>query len=290
MFTAIAIQTSSGGYLELLDGDHRTGECHGLHGTPAPRRITRTRTSGTGEVNETRYYASRQPVFNGLLTGTSATALWAVYDELLQALWGMVSQERLLKWTRADGKALQSMVKLGDAFDPVLRSDGGGRSLAYQVVFDREDPRNYAQALDSSVGAALGDVGGGFGFLHGFPFGFTPGGSGSVVVPNDGTIETPAVFTIRGAISNPSIQQQSTGKVIALSGDLGAGSTLVIDCHEQERTVLLDGTADRGNLIDFAATDWTAGMVPPGGDTYKLLGTSWDASARLDVASRDAYA
>jgi hypothetical protein len=288
MFTAVTIQDAAGADVALFDATHKLGESHGLHGIPAPRRVTRTRPGAHGEINETRHYASRQPVWNGMLVAADESALWTAYDLILKALWGSIDTPRLLKWTRADGKLLQSWVKLGDAFDPVLRASDAGHALAYQLIFDREDPRNYAQVPSTGTGASISDVGGGFGFPFGMPFGFTPSGSGSVTAANAGTIDTPATFTILGAVSNPQIQQQSTGKLIVLSGDLAAGSTYTVSTAA--RTVTLDGTADRGNLIDFAATDWTTGLIPPGGDTFKLLATAWDASARLDVSANAAYA
>lgn len=288
MFTAVTIQNSAGADVSLFNGQRRLGECHGLHGLPAPRRVSRPRPGGHGEINETRHYASRQPVWNGQLTGSDEAALWAEYDAILAALWDAVSEPRLLKWTRHDGATLQSMVKLGEAFDPVIKASDAGRVLAYQLIFDREDPRNYAQTQRSAVGGALVDSGGGLGFPFGFPFSFTATGGGDVTVTNAGTADTPAVLTVHGYVANPQIQQVDTGRVIVLSGELAAGGTLVVDGFE--RTVLLDGVTDRGNLVDFAGTDWDAAMIPPGTSTYRLLASSWDSSARLDVASRDAYA
>jgi hypothetical protein len=288
VFTAVSIPDQAGVEVVLFDGTHKLGECHGLHGVPLPRRIVRPRPGMSGEINETRFAGSRQPVWNGMLVGANAAALWATFDDLLGALWGMVEEARLLRWTRADGVMLQSLVKLGDAFDPVMRAADAGHVLQFQLVFDREDPRNYAQSAATATGAALSDVGAGFGVPFGFGFGFTPGGSGAVAVANGGTIETPGTFTIYGAVTNPVVQQQSTGRLIAMSASAAAGSTLTVD--GLERTVVLDGVTDRGNTIDFAATDWRAGLIPPGGDTYKLLATTWDASARLDVTARDAYA
>lgn len=293
MFLALSIEDANGNSVELISTsttERLTGECHGLHGVPAPRRVVRALPGASGEINETRYAGSRQPVWNGWIfrSGTSAGAIWAHYDAILNALWGMVAEARPMRWTRSDGVALQSSVKLAEAFDPVLKATDHGMQVAYQLVFDREDPRNYSQTSVTVMGNAISDVGGGLGFPFGFPFGFTPSGSGVTAVSNAGTIETPGTFVIRGQVSNPQIMQVSTGKLIALNGELAAGSTLTLDAAA--RTVLLDGTADRGNLVDFAATDWSAGLIPAAGDSYKLLATAWDASARLDITSRAAYA
>ncbi len=289
MFTALTIEDANGVEVALFDGQHRLGEVHGLHGLPAPRRIVRMRPGSHGEINETRHYASRQPVWNGHLLGTTATALWAEYDELLRALWGAVSEPRVMRWTRADGVLLQTTIKIGEAFDPVIRAIDGGRVLAYQLVLDREDPRNYSQTLRSATGSVLTDSGGGWVFPATMPVIFTPTGFGTVSIVNNGTAETPATLTIVGGITNPQILQVETGKLIAISGEIAPGSTLVI--NGADRTVLLDGVTDRSNLVNFAATDWGAVMVPPGGCTYRLLATSWTATAKLNpVQTRDAYA
>lgn len=289
MFTAVTIQDANGTDIALFDGNRRLGQSQGLHGLPAPRRIVRTRPGGHGEINTTKHYGSRQPVWNGHLTGANATALWAEYDAILEALWGCVEETRLMKWEREDGLALQTSVKLADSLSPPISATDAGRFLPYQLMFDREDPRNYSQTLRVAMGGALTTGGGGFGFPFGFPFSFAGSSSGgSTIVVNAGTIDTPATFTIHGQIANPQIQHVETGRVIVLNGELSAGSTLVIDGHE--RTVMLDGITDRGNLINAPATDWRTALVPAGGGTYRLFGTSWGAGARLDVSTRDAYA
>lgn len=289
MFLAVTIEDANGLEVALFDGDRRLGEVHGLHGLPAPRKIERTRSGAHGTINETRHYTSRQPVWNGILKGADATALWSEYDDILRALWGAVSEARLMRWTREDGTQLQSFVKLGDAFDPVIKASDAGRFLAYQLVLDREDPRNYSQTLRSVTGDPLSLIGGGWIMPSPMPVIFTPTGAGEATVVNDGTIDTPAVFTITGMVANPTIVQVATGKAIVLSGELVAGATLVID--GAARTVLADGVTDRSNLVNFAATNWDAAMIPRGGGTYRLLATSWDASAALNpVQSRDAYA
>lgn len=288
MFTAVTFEDANGAQVSLFDATRRLGEVVGLHGIPAPRVIARPRPGGHGEINETKHYLGRRPVWNGTLTAANDDALWAAYDEILGALWGAVSETRTLRWTRGDGIALQSMVRLLDAFEPAIRATDAGRILAYQLTFHREDPRNYSQTLRAAVGAALSTGGGGWTFPATLPVIFAPAGGGDTVVLNSGTIETPATLTIHGLVDNPQILQVNTGRLIVLSGTISAGSTLVVD--GTEKTVLLDGVTDRADLVDFAATNWDTALVPPGGCTYRLLATNWDANARMDSESRDAYA
>lgn len=287
MFTSVTIQDANGVDVALFDSNRRLGECRGLHGLPSLRRITRPRPGGHGEINTTRHYGSRQPVWTGILRGTSEPALWAEYDTILAALWGAVDDPRLLKWTRADGLALQSLVKIGDAFDPVITATDAGRILRYQLTFDREDPRNYSQTEQVIVGAALTSAAGGLTFPADFNWTFTPSGAGTATVVNTGTIPAPGIFRVYGAVTSPQVLHVETDLRIAFDGAVSAGSYLEIDV--QNRAVLLNGSTDRTNLVDFAATDWQAGEIPVGTNNYRLIASTFDASARLDVFYRSSY-
>lgn len=289
MFTAVSIQDAAGVDVPLMNGQRRLGELQGLHGLPAPRAIKRPRPGGHGEINETRHYGSRRPVWSGKLLGTDEAALWTEYDTILQALWGSVSEERLLKWTRHDGVQLQSLVKLGDAFDPIMRATDAGKVLAYQLVFDRQDPRNYSQTLGVAVGDPLTDASGGITYPAPYPWQYTPSGAGEVEVVNTGTIETPVLFRIYGGASSVQIVNMATGLRIGLAGEVARGSYLEVDTFT--RSVLLDGITDRTNLVDFAATDWRAGMADADmTTTFRLLASRFDQDARLDCLSRAAFA
>lgn len=465
MFAAITIQDADGNDAALLDtvNGRRTGTCSGLHGLPGPRRVVRPRPGGHGEINNTKHYGSRQPVFEGFITGDTQAEVWAEYDEILQALWGLVEEERTLKWTRqsavtnlvtnpsfetgttgwvawigitgtparstaqahvgeaslssiisaastapgwtapvtlvsgtqytaalwiytpragtyrirfrdqsaaetngstlvvsantwtllpavtrtaaANGSAilrvelvsgatwtagdevfidgaivaagssvpayfdgdtsggswtgtahastsvdktpLQSMVKLAAAFDPVVRATDAGRLLAFQLIFDREDPRNYGQYQVTVTGDTLSDASGGDIFPDIFPDTFTASGGGEVVVQNTGTIPTPVVFRVYGEMSSPSILNTDTGELITLTGEVSAGDYLEVDTAQRSVTL---GGIDRTNLVDFAATNWLAGEAQPGETTFRLLAATFDASARLDVLYRPAFA
>lgn len=289
MFTSVTIQDANGLDVPLHDGNRRLGECQGLHGLPAPRRIVRPRPGGDGEINETRHYGSRRPVWGGHLIGTNEAALWAEYDTILQALWGAVEEERLLKWTRHDGTMLQSAVKLGEAFDPVIRAEDAGKILAYQLVLDRQDPRNYGQTLQVVVGDPLSAAAGGITYPATYPWQYTPSGAGEVDVVNTGTIETPVLFRVYGYADTPQILNVATGKRIAFNGEVANGDYLEVDTFE--RSVRLNGTTDRTNLVDFTATDWRAGFAD--GDattTFRLLAGNFDPTARVDALYRPASA
>lgn len=285
MFTSVTIQEADGGNVALINGDRRLGECRGLHGAPAPRRIARARPGGHGEINATRHYGSRQPVFTGVLLGDDEDALWTEYEAIMAAVWGMVSQPRLLKWTRSDGAQLQSLVKLGDALDPAISAASAGKYLRYQLVFDREDPRNFAQVEVEVEGDSLEELGGGMTFPLTFPFTFTTTSGGQAAIVDAGPIGTSPVYEIHGGIVMPTIRIVDTMEDIVLDVEVAADDYIEIDVAN--RTVLLGGTTHREDLVDFNLTTWAD--LPPGSSTVQLLGASFDTNAHLVVRYRAAY-
>lgn len=290
MFTTVTIQDAAGVDVALMNSNRRVDQITGLHGLPAPRSIVRPRPGAHGEINTTKHYASHRPVLNGTIVATNSTSVWSEYDQITEALWGAVEDSRLLKWTREDGTALQTTVKLSQAFEPVFQAADAGRILRYQLVFDREDPRNYTQTQDTDIGEALTSAAGGLTFPAAFNWEFSPSGTGEVTVDNTGNIPTPGVFRIYGLATSPQILNMTTGDRIVIDGSVSAGDYLEVNVAE--RKVLLNGNtdADRTNLIDFATTDWTAGELPVGETTFRLLAVNFDASTRLDVLYRAAFA
>jgi hypothetical protein len=288
MFTAMTIQDAAGVDVPLINTNRTVEEVAGLHGLPSPRRLVRSRPGAHGEINTTKHYDSRQPVLNGVIFRDSEDGLWSEYETILGALWGAVENERLLKWTREDSTALQTHVKLAAAFDPVLRAVDSGMFLRYQLAFDREDPRNYSQTQDAEVGEPLADAAGGLTFPAPLNWQFSASGAGEITVDNTGTIDTPGIFRIYGYATSPQILNMATGERIAVNGTVSAGDYLEVDIAD--RSALLNSETDRTNLIDFSGTDWAAGEIVPGETTFRLIAGNFDASARLDVLFRAAYA
>lgn len=285
MFTAVSIQDANGIDVPLLNSNRLTGQCSGLHGLPQPRKITRARPGQHGEINNTRYYGSRQPVWNGTIHRAAVGTLWDEHDAIMAALWGAVEEPRLLKWTRTDGISLQSWVKLADAMDPVLRAEDSGTVLRYQLTFDREDPRNFSQVETEVTGAALEELGGGMTMPASMPVTFTTSSGGQATIVDAGPIGTSPVYEIHGAVVAPTIRIVDTMQDIVIADEIGSGDYLEIDVRA--RAALLGGTTHREDLVDFSLTTWAD--LPPGQSTVQLLAASFDPGAHVKVRYRPAY-
>lgn len=112
------------------------------------------------------------------------------------------------------------------------------------------DPRAYDAETILGARTILGLSTDGLEFPHEFPHGFGDA-FGAIDTGHDGNVPVPWTGTITGTgagIVNPSIRLGSTGETLQFIISLAAGQELVLD--SREKTVLLDGIADRSNTIN----------------------------------------
>lgn len=90
----------------------------------------------------------------------------------------------------------------------------------YQVKYaGKIDPEQYPNFLEFTIPFKAGDP-----FIIGT---FEKSHTGSGVLTNEGTHETPVVITIQGPVTNPSVQV--SGSTLTYTGSLADGDTLAID-------------------------------------------------------------
>jgi hypothetical protein len=63
----------------------------------------------------------------------------------------------------------------------------------------------------------------------------------SITIVNSGDLASYAVFTITGTITNPRVQNNSTGKYFQLNTTLNAGQILTVERTNQGESVTVDG-------------------------------------------------
>lgn len=294
MLSALSIANAAGVDVPLLSANRRVRAAPGLAGLPAARASVRPRPDRHGAINETSYLGEDVIAIEMILRRASEAELWSEYDDLLEVLWEAIGNDRLLKWTReGSGLALQQTVRYHDAFDAPLRVEDAGVIMPVLVTFLAEDPRAYAQALTTATGAALSAAAGGLVFpakFNGASAGgwkFTPSGGGIASFDNTGKVPTPVLVRVFGQCSTPQILLVDTGERIAFTGSIPDGGHLDVDLAD--RSLLLNGTISRRNLLDSEATDWPEG-APKGVSTWRLLAATFGVSARIDVIGRAARA
>lgn len=129
------------------------------------------------------------------------------------------------------------------------------------VIYDNTD----GTALSIQVGKQRG---GGYIFPYVLPVGWQSG-SGEVTARNNGNTAVKPVIKFKGSMTDPTLINVTTGKLVQLSGfSAPEGSEVVIDTRT--RSVLLNG----GNIFDKLSDQSTFFSLQPGDNVFRLESAS----------------
>ncbi len=160
-----------------------------------------------------------------------------------------------------------------------------GTTARYTLPLVAPDPRKYDVAEQNAPVGLLDTSGMGFSWPLTFPINFGSAGTGGDVnVTNTGNADTWPVLILTGPALNPVVRNNTTGERLTFSIDLPAGSFLEVDAAE--RTVLLDGTANRRTALS-SGSSWP--RIAPGPNTFQFRASTYSALASLVVRFRSAW-
>lgn len=289
MISAITLDDYSGAAVTLHGPTGKRGmvSASGLFGIAAPRTSQRVRPSAHGGINETRYEDGKLIVLNGeIMSNVSVDDAFTEFHAACAPMLDTLDYgEALLKWTEgASGLSLQRYVTINGAVEPEVADNAA--LINYQAQFYAEDPRAYSQTLTTVTGSTLSTASGGLTFKRTFPWLFTPSAGGSAACTNAGNRSTPAVIRIYGYCVNPQVLNVTTGERIVIDGTVSAGDYLELDT--QEHTVKVNGSTSRLQLLDSPNTTWFD-LARNATTTLRLVATTFDTVARIDVLFRAAY-
>lgn len=148
------------------------------------------------------------------------------------------------------------------------------------------DPLVYGLDLRSAV-ATLGTITGGHGWPHGWPHGWgtaTPGSASCVNIGNQAVSPRVTIAAGTDTLANPSLLNLTTGQAWQIAITLAAGDFLVVDFAA--RSVLLNGTSDRGNLVVRPPSEWW--QLQPGTNVVQFGGTG-TGSPSANIEWHDGY-
>lgn len=273
------------GYIDALQIHETDG--YGLNrfniGSPEPRASTANRPTAHGALDVADYYGPRLFDVGGEVWGDTYAEFWQRVDALKGAL--QLGTTHVLKFTREGlGYAERAIVRVASAVDMPL--EGSATFVPWGVSLLAADPRIYSDTLSSgNYDPTAGSSGAGLVFPLTFPLDFGGSGTSQLSVSNAGNIATPATFTITGPVTNPIVDNDTTGESITTTGlALTASDVLVVDT--QARTAKL-GTTNRPDFIDASNTAWFD--LEPGINLLRLRGSGMAASQTdLAVSFRDA--
>lgn len=226
-----------------------------------------------GQYSSPNLDAARVITLNGWCRApdvVSADRAWNQFNALLKRghLFPLLVEEPVVDKTamvkRAGGRAIPT----------------SPTELTWQLIMTAPDARKYSAQLHTKSTALAQDAPGGIqwggpagttGVQWGGPAGSTGlvyqtgvGENGVIHLDNDGTADTPVVFTITGPVDVPSIVRTDTGETITWNGTVPTGAVLEVDTSTG--SVRLNGGNQRPGLTraDFFT-------IPPGGGADVLF-------------------
>lgn len=229
------------------------------------------------------FWSGRRPItisglMHGHATATERNNRWERLKRAGLALRG----NSVLAW-QWEGQVPQSIAVRAN--QPMRET--GAWNKQFQLALVAADPRIYSQTLhnDEVTAVAAADLSGrSYDLVYDKDYGpATP--NGQLLITNAGNWDTFPVYTITGPGLNPSLYNLTTGMVLKFGYNLDVGETLVID--SLNRTILLNGNADRYYSLDFASAVWT-GLAPDVND-IRIAFNTFSTGAKLRVDWRDAW-
>lgn len=230
------------------------------------------------------YLGGRQVVLNVTVRGDDPTDAQANIDELLRRWYLDSTQEgftaRSVLHLKLPGQAERVLFGRPRRATPSLgrligrRADGA-------LEFMGSDPRWYSAALHTKT-FALAPAATGRGFPRSYNYGYgAVATTGAQLIENKGTLPTLPAVRFRGPITDPVLQNVTTGQQIKIALVLGYDD--YIDVDFAMHTVTLNGTASRY----YAKTgDWWA--LQPGQNEIRFLAAAY-SGAVATLAWRDAW-
>lgn len=153
-------------------------------------------------------------------------------------------------------------------------------SSVYRIEFEAEYPFLQSQTEKSTIVGVFD--GGGMAIPMDIPMDMSSGGTNEATITNDGNADAYPVFTFKGALTNPSLTNFTTGLTLNINQTLASASNqIVVDTFL--RTVVINPGSTNGR--QYSTGDfWT--LIP--GDNLVRLGSALDGGT-CTVFYRDHY-
>lgn len=250
--------------------------------TSGPKRKTHIteRPFGAGAYRARSYPTARYDTLGGWCQAPDRAGAEAARDQFLSTF---PDGDQVVLVKDSGISQRQLTVEL-DAAEPKIEFWEDAQGFDWQLALCAIDPRWLGIAVQSATTTVGGPSTDGLDWNvspGGLDWNVSPGGldwgaggsSGVLALANAGTFTTWPVYTITGPITNPSFTDPSTGDVVAYTGFIDVGQTLVIDSSPFSRSVRLNGI-DRFGLL--ASAQWIE--IPAGGQVNVQFGGSGTGS------------
>lgn len=129
---------------------------------------------------------------------------------------------------------------------------------------------------------------GGFSFPFSFPFNLGTVGS-EIEVVNAGNIETPVMIYFYGEVTDPTIQNLTTGEDIIITKTVNDGDILIINTAFGEKAAMILSGGVYTNAFEYVDPDSTFWKLAAGSNTVKYTATSEGQNAQCLILYYNLY-
>ena len=180
----------------------------------------------------------------------------------------------ILEWQQDDGTKLNIDCIPSD----IIFASGDGQSEIHQCViipFIAPNPFWYDPTY---IERTLVGFEGGWSFPWSFPISFGVVSS-TIIVRNEGNVNTPVVLTFHGAVTDPVLKNLTTNEEIRIIKEILDGQILIINTAFGQKSVTLNGE----NAFEYVDPESVFWQLIPGDNTLKYTATSEGEHARCLV-------
>lgn len=246
---------------------------------PEIRTSSFPRSGQDGIYIPNQFIGSRIITFKGTLSSTN-------YESQRRALL------TAMKPTKVDGILQSKILKLIDLNNDEYRLNVQVQSVKMsmeEVSFARfmitciaEDISIHSETQTTTTVETLS--GGGWVYPIIYPITSDAGAGGVETLNNAGDTETFPVITLTGTLTNPRLENTTTGKFIALTLSITTGVQVVIDM--ENRTIMQAGETNRLNTMSDDSDFWS---LQSGDNVIRLTTSIYGESGTASVAFRSAF-
>ena len=246
--------------------------------TPSPRRVENPRAGADGVDDETRFHGPSEVTFAG-----------AVVDG-----WGTV--DRLASFCRPDLRPFlyfsvdgASERRMRLSYESLSRPLTAGEPGLVRVQVQWRAPDGVAESVDEQVQLVnpAGDEDGrsyDLSFDRSWP---ESQGRGRVEIVNEGSATAYPVFRIYGPLTDPLVENETSGRQLSFDLEVSQGDYLEVDTAN--RTIRLNGLEvnNRYDTLDFPTSQWFG--LRPGVNLIRFAPETSSAPAVCEVRWRGAW-
>lgn len=224
------------------------------------------------------FYGKRRFSIKGWVVGSSQSDFQTQRDQLQRDL-DITSGEIPINITLVNGRQLTiNAILVALDFSP---KPGELTATQFNASFDASFPFLVSQT-ENSQNINLATGGGGKVPPDTMPMALAPDSGGANFIINNGNAPYYPFARITGPVLNPSLRNNTSGKVVRFAVNLAAGEYIDIDF---KRKTIFDNQGR--NQYSTKSGDWW--FLQPGTSEIRFLADSYDASAVANIKFRDSF-